>query len=95
MLTTASMIRIGKSYQNLMVDVKATNKKLIARAVRIVMQATECDKQTASEVLVQTEYEVKLAILMILTNMDLPTAKAQLAAKEGFLRRAVEDHQAK
>ncbi|OLQ87575.1 N-acetylmuramic acid 6-phosphate etherase [Vibrio ponticus] len=93
MLTTASMIRIGKSYQNLMVDVKATNKKLVARAARIVMQATECDNQLATQTLEQTEYDVKLAILMILTGMDLYTAKVQLASKEGFLRRAVEDHQ--
>ncbi|PAS12554.1 N-acetylmuramic acid 6-phosphate etherase, partial [Vibrio cholerae] len=47
MLTTASMIRLGKSYQNLMVDVRATNRKLIARAVRIVMQATDCQREEA------------------------------------------------
>ncbi|WP_194437616.1 N-acetylmuramic acid 6-phosphate etherase [Vibrio fluminensis] len=93
MLTTASMIRIGKSYQNLMVDVKATNKKLLARAVRIVMQATECTNQIATQTLEQTDYDVKLAILMILTGMDLYTAKVQLASKQGFLRLAVEEHQ--
>ena len=65
MLTTASMIRLGKSYQNLMVDVKATNNKLVARAARIVMQATDCSKEQATEVLKQTDYEVKLAILML------------------------------
>ncbi|GAB2637271.1 N-acetylmuramic acid 6-phosphate etherase [Vibrio panuliri] len=94
MLTTASMIRLGKSYQNLMVDVKATNKKLVARAVRIVMQATECKKELATQLLEQTNYDVKLTILMVLTGMDLHTAKAHLAAKEGFLRRAVEEHHA-
>ncbi|PAU36051.1 N-acetylmuramic acid 6-phosphate etherase [Vibrio coralliilyticus] len=92
MLTTASMIRLGKSYQNLMVDVKATNKKLVARAARIVMQATECDKQQAVTVLEQTEYDVKLAILMILTGMDIDSARNQLQHQEGFLRRAVENH---
>ncbi len=92
MITTASMIRLGKSYQNLMVDVKATNKKLIARAARIVMQATDCDLPIATQVLEQTGYDVKLAILMILTGMNLETAKLQLAEKEGFLRRAVESH---
>lgn len=92
MLTTASMIRLGKSYQNLMVDVKATNKKLVARAARIVMQATECDKQQAVTVLEQTEYDVKLAILMILTGMDVNSARNQLQHQEGFLRRAVENH---
>lgn len=60
--------RLGKSYQNLMVDVKATNNKLVARAARIVMQATECTKEEATEVLKQTNYEVKLAILMILIS---------------------------
>ncbi|KGY12391.1 N-acetylmuramic acid-6-phosphate etherase [Vibrio tubiashii] len=93
MLTTASMIRLGKSYQNLMVDVKATNKKLVARAARIVMQATDCDKNQATETLKLTDYDVKLSILMLLTGMDLTQAKAQLEKQDGFLRRAVQDHQ--
>ncbi|MDF5377181.1 N-acetylmuramic acid 6-phosphate etherase, partial [Vibrio parahaemolyticus] len=54
MLTTASMIRLGKSYQNLMVDVKATNAKLVARAARIVMQATDCTNQEAKTALKET-----------------------------------------
>lgn len=91
MLTTASMIRIGKSYQNLMVDVKASNEKLIARAVRIVVQATECSKEDAKTMLIETQYDVKLAILMILTGMDLSSAKAQLSKQQGFLRKAVQD----
>jgi len=93
MLTTASMIRLGKSYQNLMVDVKATNKKLIARAARIVMQATDCDKNQATETLKLTDYDVKLSILMLLTGMDLTQAKTQLEKQDGFLRKAVQDHQ--
>lgn len=92
MLTTASMIRLGKSYQNLMVDVKATNKKLVARAARIVMQATECEKQLATQILEETQYDVKLAILMILTGMDIETARTQLTRQDGFLRKAVENH---
>ncbi|KIE20976.1 N-acetylmuramic acid-6-phosphate etherase [Vibrio sinaloensis] len=92
MLTTASMIRLGKSYQNLMVDVKATNKKLVARAARIVMQATDCDKNQATSTLEQTDYDVKLAILMILTGMDLPSAREQLHYQDGFLRKAVQHH---
>lgn len=95
MMSTASMIRLGKSYQNLMVDVKATNEKLVARAARIVMQATECDKSVATQALEKTCCDVKLAILMILTGMDIDTAKLQLIEKEGFLRRAVEEHQTK
>ena len=93
MLTTASMIRLGKSYQNLMVDVKATNNKLVARASRIVMQATECSEERASEVLEQTEYEVKLAILMILTDLNIDSARQHLHQQDGFLRKAVESHQ--
>lgn len=93
MLTTASMIRLGKSYQNLMVDVKATNKKLVARAARIVMQATDCDKSEATATLEQTDYDVKLAILMILTGMDVAEAKSKLDKQDGFLRKAVQHHQ--
>ncbi|EGA70148.1 N-acetylmuramic acid-6-phosphate etherase [Vibrio sinaloensis DSM 21326] len=93
MLTTASMIRLGKSYQNLMVDVKATNKKLVARAARIVMQATECDQSEALAMLAQTDYDVKLAILMILTGLELEIAKQQLHHQDGFLRKAVQKHQ--
>lgn len=90
MLTTASMIRLGKSYQNLMVDVKASNKKLSARAVRIVMQATDCDATLAKERLNETQFDVKLSILMILTGLELPQAKLQLDQQDGFLRKVVE-----
>ncbi|MEF1284323.1 N-acetylmuramic acid 6-phosphate etherase [Vibrio sp. M250220] len=92
MLTTASMIRLGKSYQNLMVDVKATNKKLVARAARIVMQATDCDNSEAIATLEQTHYDVKVAILMILTGMDVAEAKSKLDKQDGFLRKAVQLH---
>lgn len=90
MLTTASMIRLGKSYQNLMVDVKASNKKLSARAVRIVMQATDCDATLAKARLAETQFDVKLSILMILTGMELPQARQQLEQQGGFLRKVVE-----
>lgn len=83
MLTTASMIRLGKSYQNLMVDVKATNEKLVARAARIVMQATDCTNQEAKTALKETDYDAKLAILMILTGLDRESATEQLNAKQG------------
>ena len=89
MLSTASMIRIGKTYQNLMVDLKASNQKLYARAVRIVMQATDCDEQTASEALVQANKEVKVAILMILTNSSPERARGELSEHNGYLRHAV------
>ena len=89
MLTTASMIRLGKSYQNLMVDVKATNEKLVARAARIVMQATDCTNQEAKTALKETDYDAKLAILMILTGLDRESATEQLNAKQGYLRKVV------
>ncbi len=90
MLSTASMIRSGKSYQNLMIDVNASNEKLYARAVRIVMQATECDFATAEKALTQAKNQTKLASLMVLTGLDYPQAEAALAKKNGFLRKAVE-----
>lgn len=92
MLTTASMIRLGKSYQNLMVDVKASNKKLSARAIRIVMQATDCSTTVAKNSLKETNFDVKLSILTILTGMDVQQAKVQLDKQNGFLRKVVEKH---
>ncbi|HDG1576604.1 TPA: N-acetylmuramic acid 6-phosphate etherase [Vibrio cholerae] len=93
MLTTASMIRLGKSYQNLMVDVRATNRKLIARAVRIVMQATDCQREEAEALLKESHNNAKLAILMHLTGMNYEQAKAKLSQSDGFLRRAMEEHE--
>ncbi|MEK6161682.1 N-acetylmuramic acid 6-phosphate etherase [Vibrio cholerae] len=93
MLTTASMIRLGKSYQNLMVDVRATNRKLIARAVRIVMQATDCQREEAEALLKESHNNAKLAILMHLTCMNYEQATAKLSQSDGFLRRAMEEHE--
>lgn len=90
MLTTASMIRIGKTYQNLMVDLHASNKKLLARAVRIVMQATECSAPEAEAALEKTHNDVKLAILVQLTGLDVEAARTALHAASGFLRRAID-----
>jgi len=90
MLTTASMIRSGKSYRNLMIDVSCSNEKLYARAVRIVMQATECDYQCARDALELAENNTKLATFMVLTGMDVAPAKAALLNNKGFLRKAVE-----
>ncbi|OBT07289.1 N-acetylmuramic acid 6-phosphate etherase [Vibrio sp. UCD-FRSSP16_10] len=86
MLSTASMIKVGKAYQNLMVDVKPTNKKLIARAIRIVMQATECDEIQAERVLKQADMKVKLAIMMLLTGKDKAQSQALLERQSGFIR---------
>ena len=91
MLTTASMIRIGKSYQNLMVDLNATNKKLVARASRIVMEATDCTAEQAREALDRTHNNVKLAILITMTGMDVDAGQDALARAGGFLRTAIND----
>ncbi len=89
MLTTASMIKIGKSYQNLMVDLHASNQKLVARAARIVMQATGCDIDEARRALDLTGNDVKLAILIVVTGMDVDAARTALSEAGGFLRKAI------
>ena len=86
MLTTASMILMGKCYQNLMVDVQASNEKLKARAIRIVMQATDCDKALAEETLKQADQNAKLAIMMILSGLDRAQAEALLEKHHGKLQ---------
>jgi len=94
MLTTASMIRIGKSFQNLMVDLNPSNKKLVARATRIVMQTTGCSAQQARQALHQTSNDVKLAILVTITGLDAEAARAALGKAGGFLRKAISDRTA-
>lgn len=89
MLSTASMVKMGKVYENLMVDLNASNQKLEARAIRIVMQATGCDKQTASKALEQANNSAKLAILILLTNTSAEQAKTMLEQSKGFLRDAL------
>ena len=89
MLTTASMILMGKCYQNLMVDVQASNEKLKARAIRIVMQATDCDKALAEETLKQADQNAKLAIMMILSGLDRVQAEALLEKNHGKLQFAL------
>lgn len=74
MLTTASMVQIGKCYQNLMVDVQASNEKLRARAIRIVIQAAECTKEVAEHTLKMADGNAKLAIMMLLGNLDKESA---------------------
>ena len=89
MLTTASMILMGKCYQNLMVDVQASNEKLKARAIRIVMQSTDCDKALAEETLKQADQNAKLAIIMILSGLDRAQAEALLEKHHGKLQLAL------
>ncbi|QBQ62848.1 N-acetylmuramic acid 6-phosphate etherase [Actinobacillus indolicus] len=89
MLTTASMILIGKCYQNLMVDVQASNQKLVARAIRIVMQATECSREVAESTLALAENNAKLAIMMILADLGRERAEQLLVQNQGKLQQAL------
>ena len=89
MLTTASMILIGKCYQNLMVDVQASNQKLVARAIRIVMEATGCTKEVAEAQLAIANHSAKLAIMMILAGVDKTQAEKLLAKHQGRLQQAI------
>lgn len=86
MLTTASMILLGKVYGNLMVDVKVTNKKLADRARRIVMEVTGVDADEAARLLALAGNEVKTAIVAGLLDVTPDEARAQLAAAQGRLR---------
>ncbi|MCE0847578.1 N-acetylmuramic acid 6-phosphate etherase [Buttiauxella sp. A2-C1_F] len=89
MISTGAMVKLGKVYQNLMVDMKATNIKLVDRACRIVVEATGAARIDAENALKQTDYEVKPAILMILTGVDAQTAQVRLADSHGYLRSAL------
>ena len=80
MLSTGAMIRLGKVYGNLMVDVQETNEKLVARAHRIVMEATDCSYEESDAALNESEGSAKLAIFLILTG--LPTAEARLRLED-------------
>lgn len=88
MLSTASMIGLGKVYGNLMVDVQPTNEKLADRAKRIVMEATGCDASTAENTLRLAEGKPKPAILMILTGCSYEVALEKLEENQGFIGKA-------
>ncbi len=85
MISTCTMIKLGKVYGNLMVDVKSSNKKLVERARRILMQATDCTYEQAIYILDHSEGKVKPAIIMILLNVDYRTARDLLKVNKGFI----------
>ncbi|MET7981512.1 N-acetylmuramic acid 6-phosphate etherase [Streptomyces sp. NPDC005281] len=89
MLSTITMIRLGKTYGNLMVDVRASNEKLRARSRRIVALATGAPDEEIERALTATDGEVKNAILTILGGVDGPTAARLLEESEGHLRAAL------
>ena len=89
MISTVTMVKVGKVFGNLMVDVKATNEKLVERCRRVVMEATGCDHDKADAVLKETENNCKLAIVMILLNIPLNEAKEKLAQADDNIRMAL------
>jgi N-acetylmuramic acid 6-phosphate etherase len=86
MLTTASMIRIGKTYGNVMVDLQLTNEKLKERAKAILMNLADTDYETAEEILLKTGGNVKMALVMLLTGADFPTAEELLKDSGGLIK---------
>lgn len=90
MLSTITMIRLGKTYGNLMVDVRASNEKLRARSRRIVALATGAPDATIEAALAAADGEVKHAVLAILADVDAATAARLLAKSNGHLRAALE-----
>lgn len=89
MISTASMVGVGKVYGNLMVDVRATNEKLVERSKRIVMEATGVSYEEAEKKLEEADGKVKVAIVMILTDCSYEEARARLDIAEGFVRKAI------
>lgn len=86
MISTIAMIGIGKVYNNLMVDVRPTNEKLVERSKRIIMEATDCDYEIAEKTFIQAGEDVKLAIVMILTNSAKDEAQEKLVQAKGFIK---------
>lgn len=89
MISTASMVRIGKAYQNLMVDVMQTNEKLHTRAENIVMDATGVERSVARHAIDGAKGSVKTAITMLLADCDAAEAARRLEASHGHVREAI------
>jgi N-acetylmuramic acid 6-phosphate etherase len=89
MITTTVMVRLGKVYENMMVDLQLTNKKLEERAKRIIMIATGCDYERASELLMQSDNHVKTAIIMEKAQLSQADARALLERAGGFVKTAL------
>lgn len=89
MITTAAMVRLGKVYENMMVDLQMTNKKLVERSRRTVMMATGVDYEDAARVLDTVGGHVKTALVVILAGVSPSEAVSRLEASEGFVRQAI------
>ena len=90
MISTATMVRLGKVHGNRMVDVAVTNRKLRRRAEGIVADLVGCDAERAAALLDEADQEVKTAVLMGLAGIDAATARARLEAADGYLRAALD-----
>jgi N-acetylmuramic acid 6-phosphate etherase len=92
MISSISLVHLGKVYGNLMVDVKPTNEKLVERAKNIIVEATGCTKEEATHYFEDSDEQVKLAIIRILTKTSKEEGLALLEANDGFIRKAVDNH---
>jgi N-acetylmuramic acid 6-phosphate etherase len=90
MLTTAAMVRLGKVYENMMIDLQMTNKKLVERSKKIVMTITGISYEDAEDYLKKANGHVKTALVMIKAGVDVEEAKRRLEKAEGFVRKAID-----
>lgn len=90
MLTTASMIRLGKVYENMMIDLQMTNKKLVERSKKIIMTITGISYEEAEKFLSEADGHVKTALVMIKTGVNALQAKERLNKADGFVRLAID-----
>lgn len=93
MISTGAMVKIGKVYQNLMVDVQQTNEKLVVRGQNIVMEATGCTRECAIQALADAGGHVKTAIVSVLLGCDAEQAAVALERARGHVRAAVSGHE--
>jgi N-acetylmuramic acid 6-phosphate etherase len=91
MISTITMVRLGKTFGNLMVDLQVTNGKLRDRAIRIIESATGSPRAVAEKALEDSGFKVKIAILMILLHIDAPTAKSRLESSSDRIREALHE----
>ncbi|HVN48563.1 MAG TPA: N-acetylmuramic acid 6-phosphate etherase [Bacteroidota bacterium] len=91
MITTTAMIRLGKVYENMMIDLQMTNQKLYERAKRIVMTITGVSYEEAEKFLTEANYHVKTALVMIQAKVGVEEAAKRLAAANGFVRTAIKN----
>ena len=94
MLTTGSMIKIGKTYENFMIDLKATNEKLKDRAIRIVAEIAKTPHSNALATLLKCDWEIKTAIVSILMKIEPERARLELKKHGGVLRKLLKNYQA-